>query len=144
MIFEPIAIVGRACLLPGAESPAALWEAVRAGTDLSSVVPAGRWRTPRHAVVGAPDDAEDSQQEEHDTEHHPSWYGEWERPPFDPPGGNADEDDDDDGDGGDGDGGDGDGDGGTFIPASDAGGTSMCDTFLHDCPSDKSASPTSR
>ena len=59
MIFEPIAIIGRACLLPGADSPAALWQALREGRDLSSAVPAGRWRSPRHLVMGTPSDAED-------------------------------------------------------------------------------------
>ena len=59
MSFEPIAIVGRACLLPGADSPQALWEAVKVGRDLLSEVPAGRWRTPRRAVVGAVGAAED-------------------------------------------------------------------------------------
>ena len=42
--FEPIAIVGRACVLPGALNPGALWERVLAGADLVSRAPAGRWR----------------------------------------------------------------------------------------------------
>ncbi|MFK7917913.1 MAG: beta-ketoacyl synthase N-terminal-like domain-containing protein [Ilumatobacter sp.] len=42
--FAPIAIVGRACVLPGALSPSALWERVVAGDDLISQVPAGRWK----------------------------------------------------------------------------------------------------
>ena len=33
MSFEPIAIVGQSCLLPGANSPEALWEAVSQGRD---------------------------------------------------------------------------------------------------------------
>ncbi|MBV1858414.1 MAG: 1-acyl-sn-glycerol-3-phosphate acyltransferase [Nannocystaceae bacterium] len=41
--FAPIAIVGRACLLPGADSPEALWSNVRSGTDSVSEAPAGRW-----------------------------------------------------------------------------------------------------
>ncbi len=41
--FEPIAIVGRACLLPGAFSPEELWEAVHSGRDLLSCVPPDRW-----------------------------------------------------------------------------------------------------
>ncbi len=43
MRFEPIAIVGQACVLPGALSPSALWDQIRAGHDLTSRVPAGRW-----------------------------------------------------------------------------------------------------
>lgn len=50
-VFEPIAIVGRACVLPGALSPAALWEAVVNGRDLVTRVPADRWRlAPEHAL----------------------------------------------------------------------------------------------
>lgn len=41
--FEPIAVVGRACLLPGADSPEALWQQVVDGNDLVSNVPADRW-----------------------------------------------------------------------------------------------------
>ncbi len=41
--MTPIAIVGRACVLPGALSPEELWQAVIAGRDLSSSVPTGRW-----------------------------------------------------------------------------------------------------
>ena len=32
--FRPIAIVGQACLLPGAHSPEELWTAVLGGRDL--------------------------------------------------------------------------------------------------------------
>ncbi|MEJ7800986.1 MAG: beta-ketoacyl synthase N-terminal-like domain-containing protein, partial [Ilumatobacter sp.] len=42
--FAPIAVVGRACVLPGALSPAALWERVVAGDDLITPVPPGRWK----------------------------------------------------------------------------------------------------
>ena len=42
-MFEPIAIVGRSCVLPGADSPEALWTAVHEGRDLISTVPDGRW-----------------------------------------------------------------------------------------------------
>ncbi|BAN01655.1 type I polyketide synthase [Ilumatobacter coccineus] len=42
--FAPIAIVGRACVLPGALSPTALWDRVAAGDDLISRVPADRWK----------------------------------------------------------------------------------------------------
>ncbi|MCB1553612.1 MAG: hypothetical protein KDJ14_07350 [Xanthomonadales bacterium] len=44
--FAPIAIVGQACVLPGALSPAELWEAVAQGRDLLGRVPEGRWRLP--------------------------------------------------------------------------------------------------
>ncbi|MBL0423232.1 hypothetical protein JI739_23045 [Ramlibacter sp. AW1] len=39
----PIAIVGRGCVLPGADSPAALSQHVRAGSDLLSRPPQGAW-----------------------------------------------------------------------------------------------------
>ena len=42
MHFEPIAIVGRACLLPGANNPQ-LWQAIVDKQNLVSRVPAGRW-----------------------------------------------------------------------------------------------------
>ncbi len=42
--FAPIAIVGRACVLPGVLDPDALWQAVIGGRDLLSQVPAERWR----------------------------------------------------------------------------------------------------
>ncbi len=43
-MFAPIAIVGRACVLPGALSPEALWDAVVQARSLISDVPAARWR----------------------------------------------------------------------------------------------------
>ena len=55
MSFSPIAIVGRACVLPGALTPAALWEAVSAGRDLVTSVPKGRWRAPMDDVLCRPD-----------------------------------------------------------------------------------------
>ncbi|MEQ1571631.1 MAG: beta-ketoacyl synthase N-terminal-like domain-containing protein, partial [Myxococcota bacterium] len=45
-MFEPIAIVGRSCILPGASSPEELWTAVAAGRDLVSSAPADRWGVP--------------------------------------------------------------------------------------------------
>jgi len=51
--FAPIAIVGRACVLPGALTPAQLWEAVATGRDLTSSVPDERWGLPRAAVLAA-------------------------------------------------------------------------------------------
>lgn len=41
--MDPIAIIGRACLLPGATSPEELWDAVSSGRDLLGTVPEGRW-----------------------------------------------------------------------------------------------------
>ena len=55
MSFVPIAIVGSACVLPGALSPAQLWEAVRDGRDLLTQVPAGRWRIPLARALCDPD-----------------------------------------------------------------------------------------
>ena len=49
--FAPIAIVGRACLLPGAASPDELWSAVASGTDLISTVPGDRWGMAREDVL---------------------------------------------------------------------------------------------
>lgn len=54
MRFAPVAIVGRACVLPGALSPEALWAAVREGRDLVRAAPAGRWRmAAEHALCSA-------------------------------------------------------------------------------------------
>ncbi len=52
--FEPIAIVGQACLLPGSDSPSALWAHVRAGHDLVTTVPARRWRLDFAHALGTP------------------------------------------------------------------------------------------
>lgn len=58
--FEPIAIVGRACVLPGATHPSALWDAVSQGRDLVTDAPEGRWGVPLSAaLVGADGDATD-------------------------------------------------------------------------------------
>src|SRR5688572_13435871 len=43
MPMTPIAVVGRACVLPGALSPEAFWTRILAGDDLTSSAPAGRW-----------------------------------------------------------------------------------------------------
>lgn len=59
MSFEPIAIVGRACVLPGSPDPGALWNAVAAGHDLLGTVPADRWGAPRCDVMGSVDKATD-------------------------------------------------------------------------------------
>jgi acyl transferase domain-containing protein len=52
-MFEPIAVVGRSCLLPGAHSPDALWSAVEAGQDLIGEAPADRWGLPRELALTA-------------------------------------------------------------------------------------------
>lgn len=56
MRFEPIAIVGRACVLPGALSPEELWSAVVAGKDLVSSAPEGRWGMPKAEALCSPDE----------------------------------------------------------------------------------------
>lgn len=42
-LFEPIAIIGEGCVLPGCFTPNALWQAVCDGRDLMSAPPPGRW-----------------------------------------------------------------------------------------------------
>nr|QEP18573.1 Pfa3 [synthetic construct]QEP18577.1 Pfa3 [synthetic construct] len=59
MRFEPIAIVGEGCVLPGAASPSALREAVLAGRNAVTGVPDGRWRLPAAHSMGTPDHAVD-------------------------------------------------------------------------------------
>ncbi|MFH9044565.1 beta-ketoacyl synthase N-terminal-like domain-containing protein [Streptomyces sp. NPDC017966] len=53
MDFEPVAIVGRGCVLPGALDPGTFWDNVRAGRVSLSRVPEGRWRLPEGVAVGA-------------------------------------------------------------------------------------------
>jgi acyl transferase domain-containing protein/3-hydroxymyristoyl/3-hydroxydecanoyl-(acyl carrier protein) dehydratase len=50
--FEPIAIVGQGCVLPGALSPDELWELFRTGTDAISSCPDDRWRLAREDIAG--------------------------------------------------------------------------------------------
>ena len=59
MLFEPIAIVGRGCVLPGALTPEALWEAVAAGRSLIGAVPEGRWGIRHARVMGTPEQSQD-------------------------------------------------------------------------------------
>lgn len=60
MPSTPIAIVGRAIVLPGAHSPSALWDAVVTGRDLVSTAPEGRWGVGRADILtGDPDHARD-------------------------------------------------------------------------------------
>ena len=51
--FEPIAIVGRACVLPGAMSPQELWDLVVAGKDVIRPAPVDRWRIAAEHVLDA-------------------------------------------------------------------------------------------
>ena len=54
-----IAVIGQGCVLPGASSPEALWEAVVNGRDLVSTVPEDRWRIPRERILGPAGQPED-------------------------------------------------------------------------------------
>lgn len=55
MKFEPIAIIGNACLFPGALTPQALWELSLEGRDVLSKVPDGYWRVdPEHVRAASP------------------------------------------------------------------------------------------
>jgi len=58
MPFEPIAITGRACVLPGALSPDELWANVIAGRDLVRAAPAGHWGFDHARILAAADAAE--------------------------------------------------------------------------------------
>ncbi|MEV4742502.1 beta-ketoacyl synthase N-terminal-like domain-containing protein [Streptomyces sp. NPDC049555] len=54
--FEPIAVVGRGCVLPGALTPGTFWENVAAGRSALGPVPAGHWRLPAGSdAAGNPD-----------------------------------------------------------------------------------------
>jgi PfaB family protein len=53
MFFEPIAIVGQSCVLPGALNPKELWDNIAAGKNLLSKVPEGYWRTDPNLVMAA-------------------------------------------------------------------------------------------
>ncbi|HEY1909448.1 MAG TPA: beta-ketoacyl synthase N-terminal-like domain-containing protein, partial [Vicinamibacterales bacterium] len=60
MTFRPIAIVGQACVLPGAATPDALWDAVISRRDLLTPVSPERWRMDGDLVVAAdPSDTRD-------------------------------------------------------------------------------------
>ena len=56
MSFEPIAIIGRSCVLPGAVSPEKLWDAVVQGRNLISPVPENRWGVSKHRILSVGDD----------------------------------------------------------------------------------------
>jgi acyl transferase domain-containing protein len=53
--FEPVAIVGRSCVLPGAASPEALFEATLAGRCLLTPTPRDHWRGVDPAALLASD-----------------------------------------------------------------------------------------
>src|SRR5471032_3447134 len=57
-MFEPIAIVGRGCVLPGANAPAEFWNMIRDGRDLIAPAPEGHWRLDRKRVLRATGDAD--------------------------------------------------------------------------------------
>lgn len=52
MPFEPIAIVGRGCVLPDALTPGAFWDNILAGQHSISAVPEDRWRLHRSWALG--------------------------------------------------------------------------------------------
>ncbi|CAM2067038.1 3-hydroxydecanoyl-[acyl-carrier-protein] dehydratase [Sulfidibacter corallicola] len=56
MTFAPIAIVGQACVLPGALSPDELWRHIAAGRDLLASAPPERWRARKDTVLCKPDE----------------------------------------------------------------------------------------
>ncbi|MFD6988466.1 beta-ketoacyl synthase N-terminal-like domain-containing protein [Streptomyces sp. NPDC059943] len=56
MEFEPIAVVGRGCVLPDALDPDTFWDNIAAGRSSLSAVPEGRWRLPRRWAMGSVDD----------------------------------------------------------------------------------------
>src|SRR5579859_3297376 len=52
MGFEPIAIVGRGCVVPDALDPDTFWENILAGRASLSAVPPDRWRLPARWALG--------------------------------------------------------------------------------------------
>ena len=60
MYFEPIAIIGRACLLPGALTPKKLWECVINKKNLLSKIPNNYWRIdPKYVLKEYAENAQD-------------------------------------------------------------------------------------
>ena len=53
MPFSPIAVVGRACVLPGALSPEALWQLVANGKIVTGPAPVGRWGIRDELILSA-------------------------------------------------------------------------------------------
>lgn len=56
MAFEPIAIVGQACVLPGAHSPAQLWDLVVHGRSAVGPAPRDRWGLDPASIACRPED----------------------------------------------------------------------------------------
>ncbi len=54
--FEPIAIIGQGCVLPGAASPDALWQLVDAADDALGPVPDDRWNVDPSRLLTSRDD----------------------------------------------------------------------------------------
>jgi acyl transferase domain-containing protein len=54
MRFEPIAIIGQSCVLPGALDPAELWEVVMQARDMVAPAPDDAWRIDKARVLAAP------------------------------------------------------------------------------------------
>lgn len=52
MTFEPIAVVGRGCVLPGAHDPDTFWRNIVAGRTSFGPAPDERWRGPRPLTPG--------------------------------------------------------------------------------------------
>jgi acyl transferase domain-containing protein/3-hydroxymyristoyl/3-hydroxydecanoyl-(acyl carrier protein) dehydratase/1-acyl-sn-glycerol-3-phosphate acyltransferase len=59
MQFEPIAIVGSSCVLPGALSREALWSNLVSGRRAIGGVPVGRWGVPTSSILGTPSEWKD-------------------------------------------------------------------------------------
>ena len=51
--FAPVAVVGRACLLPGASTPQQLWDLVLAGRDVVRAAPSTRWGVAHGRLLAA-------------------------------------------------------------------------------------------
>lgn len=52
-MFQPIAIIGRACLLPGAHTPAELWKLVSERRVALGPVPDRHWRAGRERMLSS-------------------------------------------------------------------------------------------
>ena len=55
MRFEPIAIIGQSCVLPGALDPAELWDVVVQGRNVVSPAPDDYWRIDKARILTDPD-----------------------------------------------------------------------------------------
>jgi acyl transferase domain-containing protein/3-hydroxymyristoyl/3-hydroxydecanoyl-(acyl carrier protein) dehydratase/1-acyl-sn-glycerol-3-phosphate acyltransferase len=54
MAFEPIAIVGRSCILPGVTNPESFWQAVVSGQNLTGHAPSDYWQLSKESVLTDP------------------------------------------------------------------------------------------